>query len=230
MLSMAFLIFSGFAQAASFDCSLASSKIEQQICNNAEINELDATLGRTYKKVSKDNDVRQSQRDWLRNVRNVATNDAIMIAVYKQRISELEMKISESELKHENKPSLEPDATVKAAVASPIVEPEKVKNNKEAVHNIYAKNSLFLASISLCEKDGLVYDTELTKNKLIAEAKEELGAEYSAETMRNYYNRAVRKISEVKSLTSGNGFYEYCQPYANSVNEINVRESTDLDF
>ncbi|MGL5523110.1 MAG: restriction endonuclease [Aeromonas veronii] len=96
--SMMYVFFSGYTFAASFDCSLASSKIEKQICNNPELSKLDETLGKIYKKISKYPDVRQSQRNWIRNVRNVEKYDAVIIAAYKKRISVLESILSKKEV------------------------------------------------------------------------------------------------------------------------------------
>ncbi|WP_429071214.1 lysozyme inhibitor LprI family protein [Aeromonas veronii] len=222
------ITFSISAFSASFDCALASSKVEKQICSNQELSALDSTLGQVYKPLSKDSDVRQSQRDWIRDVRNAATTDAIMIVVYKQRISELEQIVSKSDVESESEAPKKQEST--SQEKNEIQPVGQVKGNKDKANQVYSKSSFALASLSLCEQSNLVFQTERLKDRIIAEAKEDLGDAYSAETMRNYYKQSVRKVSNAKSLSNDYQFIQYCQPYVNLVNEMNAEEGEDIDF
>jgi len=68
-LSSAF-IFALPAQAASFDCAKAKSKIEHLICDNAEISKRDEDLDTVYKAALQDQTqarkIRQTQKKWLK--------------------------------------------------------------------------------------------------------------------------------------------------------------------
>jgi uncharacterized protein len=46
---LGWLVFLTTAQAASFDCGKASTKIEQMICNNQELSDLDSKMAKSYK-------------------------------------------------------------------------------------------------------------------------------------------------------------------------------------
>lgn len=90
IMTTALLALSGSAFAAGFDCSQASTPIEHRICNNDEISLLDSQLTDTYRvQVKKHPTLKASQRSWLKNVRNTSTDDAMLIAAYKQRIAEI---------------------------------------------------------------------------------------------------------------------------------------------
>ncbi|MGV8933454.1 MAG: lysozyme inhibitor LprI family protein [Gallionellaceae bacterium] len=58
------------AQAASFDCGKASTKVEHLICDNAELSKLDDELAVAYKLALKDpaqtESIKQTQRQWLK--------------------------------------------------------------------------------------------------------------------------------------------------------------------
>lgn len=81
-------LFSG-AHAAGFDCAKASTKVEKQICANPELDFLDAQLNSVYKEVSGIDGVKDSQRKWIREMRNTASSDQSMVFAYKYRIDEL---------------------------------------------------------------------------------------------------------------------------------------------
>lgn len=67
------LLASVCANAASFDCAKAASKVEKLICDNAELSQLDEDLSAAYKAALKDAAhaelIRQSQKQWI-NKRN----------------------------------------------------------------------------------------------------------------------------------------------------------------
>lgn len=225
-----FIVFPINSFAASFDCSLASSKVEKQICNNQEISSLDSKLGEVYKVAGNDPDVRKSQRDWIRNVRNAATNDEIMIVVYKQRILELESKVSKIEKKSEDSRAATPENTLTKAKSSKVEEQKPTQDNNDKIQKIYRDYATHLGSISLCEKSNYVFGAEHLKEKLMTEAKEDLGAAYNSETMRSYYQLTIRNLSKIKSLRGESAFIKHCQPYMNLVNEMNAEQGEDIDF
>jgi uncharacterized protein YecT (DUF1311 family) len=90
------------APAASFDCNLARSDIEQVICSSRDLARLDRRLAEAYadKLIWAEDDakrqgLRQQQRAWLRlrdaSCRTVRINAvACLMPVYQQRIKELE--------------------------------------------------------------------------------------------------------------------------------------------
>ncbi len=86
--------------AASFDCRKASSRVEQRICLNRELSELDEQLSSEYKGALKatanPSELRESQREWLerRNrcsdyARAPAEIDYCLKPKYQDRVTEL---------------------------------------------------------------------------------------------------------------------------------------------
>ncbi|MDH5216150.1 MAG: lysozyme inhibitor LprI family protein [Gammaproteobacteria bacterium] len=79
--------------AASFDCTKASSEVEVIVCEDKEVSNLDERMAALYKLVIENSDdpkqVRQSQRDWLKTIRNNCGNRRCLSSVYNQRINEL---------------------------------------------------------------------------------------------------------------------------------------------
>ena len=98
--------------AADFDCSLATTAIEKQICADSTLNELDAALGVAYRNYqlwelnklqtlhTSDyssyadyevwlNGVKAGQRRWLKQVRNACSSTECLTKVYQARIAEL---------------------------------------------------------------------------------------------------------------------------------------------
>ena len=83
----------GFAaQAASFDCAKAGTKVEKLICGDAELSKLDEELSAAYKAALQDQSeaesIKQAQKQWLKERNNCA--DAVCLnKVYRVRIPEL---------------------------------------------------------------------------------------------------------------------------------------------
>jgi uncharacterized protein len=85
-------------QAASFDCSRASTKIENTICGDVELSRLDEELSSAYKSALASLDAKKSvtdsQREWLskerstcdQNAKNVSHVTRCLKNVYKQRL------------------------------------------------------------------------------------------------------------------------------------------------
>jgi uncharacterized protein len=84
------------AQAASFDCAKASTKVEHMICDNAELSKLDEDLSAKYRIVVKDQiklkalDI--SQKQWL-EYRDRCDREICIRNYYKQRAFELDFII-----------------------------------------------------------------------------------------------------------------------------------------
>lgn len=84
------------AQAASFDCAKAQSKVEHLICDNPKISELDSKLGQDYQDVlSKANEEQKQrviaeQKHWLKFTRNVCEKETCLKHAYWSRQAALE--------------------------------------------------------------------------------------------------------------------------------------------
>jgi uncharacterized protein len=87
-------------QAASFDCSKATTKVERIVCSDPELSKFDETINAKYKtvllKTTEPDFVRHKQREWLK-MRN-SCQDAVCVRFkYRMRIDELTER--EKELK-----------------------------------------------------------------------------------------------------------------------------------
>jgi uncharacterized protein len=77
-------------QPAGFDCAKASTPVEQLICNNPELSELDTKLSVRYEQAlvlrsSNQPALRKQQREWLRNVRNKCKDTVCLTSAYRKR-------------------------------------------------------------------------------------------------------------------------------------------------
>lgn len=90
-------------QAASFDCTKASTKIEKLICGNNELSKLDEALSRIYQQAldrsiqaldpSIDRQqVIKEQREWLKNTRNICGDVECLKDAYKKRIDSINIE------------------------------------------------------------------------------------------------------------------------------------------
>jgi uncharacterized protein len=97
--------------AASFDCDKKLSAIEESICEDQELSELDEILMRTYKLVlpiSPNKDaLRKGQRQWLTTVRNRCTSSDCLLKVYSARVQALEAIWEKTALQARGAPSEE---------------------------------------------------------------------------------------------------------------------------
>lgn len=179
------LLVSGNVAAAGFDCAKAGTKIEKQICANPTLDQLDSDLNSVYKSVSGIDGVKQNQRDWVKNVRNQAANDDIMIIVYNQRIAELEKMIAAP-------------APVGVVKSETVNEPIKTKRAENPSDNATYKNfGVVLASMKIC-KDNYQVSEELASwaHKTIVEGtKEKMGNRYSPEEMKKAYQFGISVVS-----------------------------------
>lgn len=97
------------AQAASFDCAKAATRVEKLICADAELSKLDEELSTAYKAALQDetkaDKVKQAQKLWLKE-RNGCSNTGCMVQAYQSRISEFvvvptQKKAAPSDVAHE---------------------------------------------------------------------------------------------------------------------------------
>lgn len=182
------LLVSGGVSAAGFDCNLASTKVEKQICANPEISNLDYELNKVYKAVSSIDGVKQGQREWVKNVRNQTPNDSIMLIVYNQRIVELKGLIKPVEPVKIEPIKVEPVEVV----AEPIkVEPKKAKTTfKEMLRHTEYADAMAIAKI--CEnKDLLEFDYDFLRKSYLDDIKEEMKDRYNPEAMRIVYKKRM---------------------------------------
>jgi uncharacterized protein YecT (DUF1311 family) len=75
--------------AASFDCSKAGTAVEKMICSDAVLSRLDEELAGKYQSVSSSPQVKQQQRDWLRNIRNKCETTDCLVAAYRTQIQSI---------------------------------------------------------------------------------------------------------------------------------------------
>lgn len=80
-------------QAASFDCSKASTSIEKTLCADAALSDLDELLLQHYKKAqvhaATPDALKDQQKAWLKTVRDACTDAKCLKRAYKARIGEL---------------------------------------------------------------------------------------------------------------------------------------------
>jgi|WetSurMetagenome_2_1015567.scaffolds.fasta_scaffold00965_8 uncharacterized protein YecT (DUF1311 family) len=78
------------AQAASFDCAKAQSKVEHLICDNTEISKLDEELSSAYKIALQDEKqadfIKQAQKQWMKE-RNGCADVVCVKSAYEVRLS-----------------------------------------------------------------------------------------------------------------------------------------------
>lgn len=97
---MKFLIFTvlflsivASANATSFDCTRASTLVEQAICSDAKLSEIDDSLTQAYKRVIASSHnastLKSEQRAWLTGVRNKCADVTCLNRVYTERLKEL---------------------------------------------------------------------------------------------------------------------------------------------
>ena len=85
--------------APSFDCTKATSKPEFLICNNAVLAAADIRLNKIYSDLKKSSpnssDLKKSQLQWIKQVRNVCDTVDCMLNVYQLRTNQLQNNAKE---------------------------------------------------------------------------------------------------------------------------------------
>lgn len=92
ILLLGWLVMLSPAQAASFDCAKASTKVEHLICSDVELSKLDDELDNAYRKslqvTHHPSDLKQKQRDWLAERNGCADSDCVESS-YRSQLGEL---------------------------------------------------------------------------------------------------------------------------------------------
>lgn len=100
------LVLGGMAQAASFDCGKARTKVEKLICDNAEISKLDDELAERYKLALQDKSrtasIRKAQKQWIKG-RNGCADVGCIKRTYEERLSSLDSKSASADIRAERK-------------------------------------------------------------------------------------------------------------------------------
>lgn len=110
------------AQAASFDCAKAATKVEKLICGDAALSKLDEELNGTYKTALQDEKqaevIRQAQKQWMKE-RNGCADVACVKRAYEVRLSSLTVTHTSSDDSNATKQNVTPP-TNQAKVEIPI--------------------------------------------------------------------------------------------------------------
>jgi uncharacterized protein YecT (DUF1311 family) len=81
------------ALSASFDCGKAQTKVEQLVCNNPALSNLDDELAHAYQTSLERADTRQKaigeQKRWIKDARNACVDTDCLVHAYQHRIEEL---------------------------------------------------------------------------------------------------------------------------------------------
>lgn len=109
------------AQAASFDCGTAQSKVEHLICDNPEISNLDEELSSAYKTALQDekqaDSIKQAQKQWMKE-RNGCVDAACVKGAYGVRLKTIPSSSGTSVSNSKRKPLF----TVTKGKESPVCE------------------------------------------------------------------------------------------------------------
>jgi uncharacterized protein len=88
----------GPASAASFDCAKAQTNVEKLICADDGLSKLDESLEAQYQQALKRPDIKrqvvESQRDWLKNARDICQTGECVKKAYDTRIKQLGLTAS----------------------------------------------------------------------------------------------------------------------------------------
>lgn len=104
---LGYLVLALSAQAASFDCGKAASKVEKLICADAELSKLDDELNAVYKTALQDgmqaDTVKQAQKRWMKE-RNDCADAGCVKRAYEERLHGLTSATEKSISKQKTKP------------------------------------------------------------------------------------------------------------------------------
>jgi uncharacterized protein len=89
------LVSASISQAASFDCSKASTFVEKTICGDTMLGKLDEALSDNYKMMlgsdigeGAEQDLKATQKKWLKE-RNKCKDNNCLIEAYRNRVDEI---------------------------------------------------------------------------------------------------------------------------------------------
>lgn len=122
------LVAANVAEAASFDCSKASTDIEHVICRDPALSQLDGELGAAYRaRLGLDPGLRESQVAWIRERNQRCGPDvACLTGILRERISVLEGSTATSKQTATN-PRPTPPAEPALIQPAPVVEIQQIE-------------------------------------------------------------------------------------------------------
>ncbi len=145
------LILAPSAQAASFDCVKATTKVENLICASAELSKLDDDLNAAYKNALQDEKqadaIRQAQKQWMKE-RNHCSDARCVKQTYESKIQNLSSHI------HEHTPS---DAGMAAQQAGQ----QPIKSEAEKAQRVKAILEKYPLNFSAEDSAGLMFHPDL---------------------------------------------------------------------
>lgn len=119
-----------FANAASFDCTKASTTIETTICSDATLSKLDEQLDVAYKAAVKVKPiVREQQRGWIKNSRNTADSVERLQAMMETRLVELRSDATPQPMQRQTQPMQRVEEPA-PRISSPDVKTDAEMNEK----------------------------------------------------------------------------------------------------
>ncbi|MCX2920603.1 lysozyme inhibitor LprI family protein [Stenotrophomonas rhizophila] len=157
---LAMVAVSTTAHAASFDCAKASTPVEEMVCGNEVLSELDSALADAYAvarvRVMDDGALlRAEQRQWIASRRNSCDTEACLEAVYRDRVIELRLV-----------GGYEDEAQIVASLPGAIkiaAEPVEPNDEREPEASYVAEASDDLAtSVESASENGLISDPVAT--------------------------------------------------------------------
>jgi hypothetical protein len=214
------------ANSASFDCTKATTSVEKMICSNSELSNLDIELSEVYRNAKHKKLAGNEQREWLKERNRCASKDCLL-AIYKDRILELEDLIVRYDRRRLNEGRIDEeiyDADNKNKTTLNILtssndglyyydDPSIAKGTRESIHeskSFFAEYAKLHSPISLGKCMGFmaIIDKEKEKlNRLFASvfslldyANGNLLTRYSAIGKRNEVIQAAQ--SELPKLTN----------------------------
>lgn len=142
------LALSSPAQAASFDCAKAGTKVEKLICSDAELSKLDEELNAAYKTALQDgklaDTIRQAQKQWMKERNSCADANCVKQA-YEARLASLAVTRATPH---------DADAAKSEVTAPPVQVKAGVKNfpkeadKKEGIKRVMAKEQFNTPNIA----------------------------------------------------------------------------------
>ena len=148
--------------AASFDCALASSRIENAICASPKLSKLDSDLEPSYLSVLGDSKnpeaIKAAQRTWLKDTRDQCQDEACLVTVYQQRIAALDSVASKEFLDAKANVEAEEqgDANAEADAKLAAAEKERMEAEQAAASAAQAKKLAEQAAASAAQAQKLI--------------------------------------------------------------------------
>lgn len=105
--TVGWLVLLASSNAASFDCTKATSKIEKMICNDSDLSQLDEDLSAAYRSALQEGkqseELKQDQRRWIKE-RNSCSDITCVKESYKSRIATLSLGMKVAVIKGKGNP------------------------------------------------------------------------------------------------------------------------------